>query len=180
MPRPRPVRRKFRRCESVAWARRGYQSSGTVIVRPSLRTTVRSFLPTLTSFARWSFNSGEVAMPTGKYCRPLLNYQCFDLIHVALRKALVPSKSYLWLEPKFGFAVMTLNMNLWRFSSLVRVEESVRTKSEDARHFCLTSMVKHLQGRKPLYGYCLLQNAGHGATAPTVSCASCMGRSLCR
>lgn len=42
MPYPAPHVCQFARCSGVAWNSRGYQSKGTVIVRPSMRSTLNA------------------------------------------------------------------------------------------------------------------------------------------
>ncbi len=42
MPSPRPMRRRLERSVCVPWAKRGNQASGTVMVLPSARSTMRA------------------------------------------------------------------------------------------------------------------------------------------
>lgn len=63
MPKPPPEMRQFDRCEGVAWSSRGYHASGTEIVRPSARATVKESSPTSTFVMRSPGPGSEVVIP---------------------------------------------------------------------------------------------------------------------
>jgi hypothetical protein len=70
MPSPRHIRRQFARSVGVPCARRGYQATGTLTVRPSTRSTTRVSSVTDTFCANAARNSlGEILIPRSPECR---------------------------------------------------------------------------------------------------------------
>src|SRR5438477_11488190 len=63
MPIPPPIKRHSFLCSAVAWSKRGNQTSGAEISRPSASTTRRLSLVQLTSTARGS-TSTKVLIPS--------------------------------------------------------------------------------------------------------------------
>src|SRR5438128_12138815 len=79
MPLPPPISRQEPRSSAVACARRGYQASGTAIVRPSASSTDRVSALTSTRVARASRASTvEEFMPTLQQLLPVLFDQLAD------------------------------------------------------------------------------------------------------
>ena len=63
IPYPAPAIRQFARCSGVACSKRGYQARGTVMVRPSKRSTLRVSSVTRTSLTRSPALGSKVVIP---------------------------------------------------------------------------------------------------------------------
>jgi len=79
IPSPPPMRRQLARSGGVPCAKRGNQASGTVIVRPSARSTTRSSSPALTLWATACARScSEVLIPCPRQQTCVFRHQPFD------------------------------------------------------------------------------------------------------
>ena len=63
IPYPAPAMRQFARCSDVACSRRGYHAKGTVMVRPSKRSTLIASSVTRTSLTRSPALGSKVVIP---------------------------------------------------------------------------------------------------------------------
>jgi len=63
IPYPAPATRQFARCTGVACSSRGYQTKGTVMVRPSKRSTLMASSVTRTSLTRSPALGSKVVIP---------------------------------------------------------------------------------------------------------------------
>src|SRR5439155_8626389 len=78
MPKPPPAIRQFERCAGLAERRRGYQTSGTEMVRPSSRSTTSSSSVKRTSLTRSPGLTSEVLIPRLQQLRLLLDQQSLN------------------------------------------------------------------------------------------------------
>jgi len=83
MPYPFPINRQFWSSDAVAFISRGYQASGTVMERPSLKSTVNASCVTVTCSAAETLSSSiEVTMPAGIslfLCLPDKKSSCWSI-----------------------------------------------------------------------------------------------------
>ena len=101
----------------------GYQTNGTMIVRPSTRSTVSASLLTLTAFARASWISvTEELIPFLQKSLAVLKNMC---CHLAEFCPAEPSRSFKGdgVQPELGDHVLPSHMYVWRFSSIKGHEE---------------------------------------------------------
>src|SRR6266498_510666 len=70
----------FWRSASVAYIKRGYHASGTIIRRPSVKSTIKSSSVTVTLTAIGSVSSAKVVMPCLQKLYFVLNYEMCNLI----------------------------------------------------------------------------------------------------
>jgi hypothetical protein len=99
---------------------RGYQASGTEIVRPSLKSTIRLSSVTITLWALAS--TVKELIPTPQQAITVLLNQCLypiDLIST-IPTAILQSDG---IEPELGDIVVTFNMSVRRLVAVGRVKE---------------------------------------------------------
>src|SRR3989442_14016828 len=126
--------RQFFRWATVALNRRGYQASGTVMVRPSRRATLRVSLVNFTSLTRSSAASAKMPMPSLQECRFMFGEQFLKPPQLLRREPEVPCEPDR-LQPELGREIVTIDMDVRRLTLLVAVEvKAVRTGSQDSRH----------------------------------------------
>ena len=123
IPSPRATSCQLLRSPGLACSSRGYQSSGTDTVRPSLRSTVRVSSVTATPVARGVVASvAEVVIPGLKQlCRALV-YEPADIANLGPPKSAAagqPDRA----EPELGDAVVPLDVNMRRLVTVARVGE---------------------------------------------------------
>src|SRR5438128_9469612 len=78
IPSPLPISLQLLRSLTVACLSRGYQTKGTIIVRPSIKWTVISSLVTVTSDASACTSSVEILIPTPHQVLLILRNQLFN------------------------------------------------------------------------------------------------------
>src|SRR5208337_4414978 len=93
--------RQFFRWAAVALNKRGYQASGTVMVRPSRRATLRVSLVNFTSATRSSAASAKMPMPSLQECRFMFGDQFLNPPQLLGREPEVPREpDRLQVEPQ--------------------------------------------------------------------------------
>src|ERR1039457_7039245 len=128
MPSPRPIRRQSVRSAGAPCERRGYQASGTEIVRPSLRSTVNVSSVTATFVAAGTAISiSEEVIPC---LQELVLMVAEDLLD---RRRSTRPKSPLMrqgerLQPELCHAVLAFDMNVSWLAAITSVKEyAIRT-----------------------------------------------------
>ena len=111
IPKPPAEIRQLPRCSAVAWSSRGNQASGTLIVLPSARSTLRVSSETRTSFTRSPGLGSKVLIPCLEQQRLILADRPLDLGKLACGEAEVSSQSDRQ-EPKLGRRIITVHVNV--------------------------------------------------------------------
>ena len=125
---------QFFRWAAVALNKRGYQASGTVMVRPSRRATLRVSLVNFTSATRSSAASAKMPMPSLQECRFMCGDQFLNPPHLPGREPEVPREPDR-LQPELGREIVPIDMDMRRLMQFVAVEvKAVRTGPQDSRH----------------------------------------------
>src|SRR6476660_2819214 len=112
--------RQFFRWAAVALNKRGYQASGTVMVRPSRRETLKVSFVNVTSVTRSSAVSAKMPMPGLQECRLMLNHQFLKPPQFLGREAEVPSQADR-LQPELGRHIVSINMDMRRLVGFMAV-----------------------------------------------------------
>src|SRR5450759_5096994 len=94
MPYPPPAICQWRRWSEVAFSRRGYQASGTVIVRPSTSRTLSSSLEHSTDETRSSVILAEMAIPRLQQFFLMLFHETVQFAQVPRTEADVSRERY--------------------------------------------------------------------------------------
>src|SRR5271157_3725032 len=107
--------------------KRGYHASGTVMVRPSRRATLRESLVNFTSATRSSAVSAKMPMPGLQEFRFMFGDQFLNPPQFLGRKPKVPCEPER-LQPEFGREIIPVDMDVRRLMRLVAVEiKAIRT-----------------------------------------------------
>src|SRR5258705_13733472 len=135
MPSPRPIRRQFARSSGVPCARRGYQSNGTLTVRPSTRSTTSASSVTVTCWANAARNSlCEVLIPRPTELNCVVPHQRLHAPDLGPAKTAALRQPHR-VEPEFGTARFPLHMHVPWFVSVSGIEEQpIWPCPEDRRH----------------------------------------------
>src|SRR5579863_10000383 len=134
IPYPPPAIFQFLRCVGVALSRRGYQTRGTLMTRPSRSDTLSASSLNATSSTRSSVVIAEEPIPRLQEKRPVL---CHHRLYCA---EFVCAKSEIRceldrIEPEFRRQIVAVDMNVRRLVRLVTVEvETVRARPQHRRH----------------------------------------------
>ena len=132
---PNGINSKLVRAEAFASRKRGYQSSGVAILRPSASVTTRSLAVNATEMGRKSPTSiSKVLMPFA-FEDGVLRFQMEDNSADFMgRKSRIGGDSQI-MKPELGFKISGANVNMWRLSAFVRIKEStVWSPAKDRRH----------------------------------------------
>src|SRR6266540_606870 len=120
---------QFFRWAAVALNKRGYQASGTVIVRPSRRPTLKVSCVNFTSVTRSSAVSAKMPMPSLQECRLMLSDQFLKPPQLLGCEAEVPCEADR-LQPELRRQIVPVNMDMRRLIGFMAVEvEAVRAAS---------------------------------------------------
>jgi hypothetical protein len=126
MPIPRPIKRQFFRCCSLASRNRGNHSNGAETSLPSAKVTRRASDENVISTMRGSSFTAKVLIPfLLKYVLVLL-YQLSQSSNFTAAKSLRFSKLY-GIQPKFGITLSLFNMNMCRFITFTAEKEKAIT-----------------------------------------------------
>jgi len=121
MPSPEPIRRQLDRCARVPWSNRGNHAIGTVMVRPSDNSTAKLSLPTVTRRAISSWFP-EVLMPCSQYQFLVFADELFYLANLHRSKSVIV-RQLDRTQPKLGFGLFPLHMNMRTLDPIRRIEE---------------------------------------------------------
>src|SRR5687768_9438897 len=113
MPKPPPATRQFFRWAAVALNRRGYQASGTVMVRPSRKPTLMVSFRNFTSTTRSSAASAKMPMPSLQQFGPMFNHQFLNPPQLLRGETEVSCQSHR-LQPELRRQVVPIDMDVWR------------------------------------------------------------------
>jgi hypothetical protein len=137
MPSPSPISRQFERSAWLPWARRGYHVSGTVIVRPSTRSTISASSVSDTCRARASATSigdDEVFIPFPQKWLRVLQHEPFEFPELRGPKPAAAGKPNR-VEPELGPVSVSLHVNVRWLVPVSRVkEEPIRALPKNGRH----------------------------------------------
>ena len=118
---PEPIRRQLARCARVPCSNRGNQAIGTVMVRPSDNSTAKLSLPAITRRAV-SIWFPEVLMPFSQYQFLVSLDELFYLANLHGRKSVIV-RQLNRKQPKFGFRLFPLHMNMRTLDPIRRIKE---------------------------------------------------------
>src|ERR1017187_588232 len=126
------------RCVAVASSSRGYQTSGTVMTRPSRRLTLIASSVNWTSSTRSSVllcaDDAEKLIPCLQKPLPRIPHHRLYLAQFVGAKSKV-ARQLDGTKPEFSRQIVAVNMNIWRLVGLVTVEvEAIRAGSQPRRH----------------------------------------------
>jgi hypothetical protein len=123
------------RSAGVAWSKRGYQDRGTVIVRPSLKSTLRAASVTVTFVATGMLNSlAEVLIQRLQDLLPILSNNSLNSSHFHWPKAYASVKTKRF-QPVLRRTVVAFHMNMGWFVSITGIEqEPTRSASQNSWH----------------------------------------------
>src|SRR5271170_3120686 len=131
---PSPHHFQAARCLGVARRKRGYQSRGVLITRPSVSVTISKSSVISTAFPTGSLFSGEVFVPRGFDFIFMFYYQFFDLVQLMARKPAAISERD-GADPELAPFTVTGDVHVRRLFAFVRVEcEFVRSWDPDRWH----------------------------------------------
>jgi hypothetical protein len=130
--------RHKRRSEGAACARRGYHASGADIVRPSESSTDRVSAVTRTSVANASrLLAVKELIPALQQLLFVVLNQHSDPIEVFSPEPMTSFQSN-WGQPKLRLAIIALDMDMGRLTTVAGVEEyAERSASQDSRHVAI-------------------------------------------
>jgi hypothetical protein len=145
IPYPAPMICQFWRCSGVASRSLGYQTRGTVIVRPSARSTLSVSSEKWTSRTASPGLGSEIVIPCLQQPSPILENQSLDCAQLARAEAEIPRQGHR-LEPEFGRRLIPIDVNVSRFTKIMTHEVySVGPAEKNRRH--LNSLT---EGRRTL------------------------------
>jgi hypothetical protein len=117
------MKRQLAHSAGVPFSKRGNQASGTVIVRPSARSTARESSVTLTFCAVTSLRSvSEILMPCLQQQTCVVRNQPLDLSNLDPPEAAAILKANR-IKPELGLPFLPLHMDMRRLVMIRRVEE---------------------------------------------------------
>ena len=136
MPKPFPMTRQLFRSLAVPCASLGNHASGTEIVLPSLKSTLRvSSVTVMFSTVGTSTSTVEVRIPRLLKHPVAFVHQLLYSAKFGARKPATTLKANR-IKPKLSDFIIALDMNVPRFVAIARVEkESVRTFSQNSWHW---------------------------------------------
>src|SRR6266496_966431 len=112
MPSPRPMRRHFDRSSALPWAKRGYQDSGTLTVRPSTKSTTSASSVTETCCASATRSSlGEELIPCSTKFDLVLPHQGLQPSDLYSAKPATLCQPHR-IEPEFATVCFPFDMNM--------------------------------------------------------------------
>src|SRR5262249_52900543 len=127
IPNPPPATRQFARCSGVADSRRGDQTSGTEIVRPSSRSTTRTSSVNRTSLTRSPARLSEVVIPGLHQDRLVLDDEPLDAAQLDRRESQVTRQHHRG-QPELRRVVVAIDMDMRSLVHVVADEvEAIRT-----------------------------------------------------
>ena len=134
-PSPRAIRRQRARSRVVPCLSRGYQDSGTVTVRPSVRSTTSATRVTRARSARgFSRLIVEVLIPTPQNRLAVMQHDPLQRANLVCRESMVRLQSYR-VEPDLGRPPATFHVHMRWLSSISSIEEEAnRSNSKNGRH----------------------------------------------
>src|ERR1700681_4615416 len=110
MPQPAPAMVQFRNDSGCASARLGYQASGTLIVRPSIKSTMRESSSMRTPLTRSSVETDKVLIPRLLEAAQLDDDLITDRSQSTGRKAVVPRECDR-TQPELRRCTATIDMD---------------------------------------------------------------------
>src|SRR5438105_8852981 len=113
--------RQFFRSAAESLSNRGYHASGTMMVRPSRRATLKVSFVNFTSMTRSSAVSAKMPMPGLQECYLMLNYQFLKPPQLLGREAEVPCEADR-LQPELGRQVVPVNMDMRRLIGFMAID----------------------------------------------------------
>src|SRR5213083_473781 len=123
MPTPRAMNRQFDRSVTVPCANLGYQARGTLIVRPSARSTTRASSETLTPWAKAvRISMTEELIPRPQESCLVCHDQPSELVQLRSAKTNTVCNSNR-IQPEFGSVLVALDVHVRRFITIIRIEE---------------------------------------------------------
>src|SRR5450759_2667764 len=149
MPYPPPAICQWRRWSEVAFSRRGYHASGTVMVRPSTSRTLSSSSEHSTDETRSSVILAEMAIPRLQQFFSMLFHETVQFAQFPGTESDV-SRQRNRIEPKLSRKRLTVNVDVGWFVRLVAIKvEPVRPRPENRRHCfdCSRSQKKTFRSR---------------------------------
>jgi hypothetical protein len=105
---------------AVPWRRRGYHASGTVIERPSVRSTIKLSSVTTRLCARTS--ATKVLIPTPNQILNVVFHKLLNAIDFATAKTTTALQSHR-IEPELGNIIVALNVDMFWLVAIAGVEE---------------------------------------------------------
>src|SRR3990172_248949 len=121
MPKSAPAICQLRRCSGVALFRRGNHSIGTVIVRPSSRSTLNVVFVKRTSTTRSPALSAEVLIPMPHECVQMLACNSQNPVQLNCAESNINCNSE-WIQPDLGSLFASINMDVRRLAQVMAVE----------------------------------------------------------
>jgi len=122
MPAPSPISCHLRLSRTVPFNKRGYQTSGAETERPSLRSIRSVVASTLTLSMRSCDSIAKVFMPGFQEFRFVLFHDFLDREEFIRTEAATPIEDD-WINPEFGCVLVTLDMDMRWFFTVVCIEE---------------------------------------------------------
>src|SRR5260370_30342296 len=116
---------------------RGYHAKGTVIERPSLRSTIK--LSSVTTSLCALVSATKVLIPTPQQIFSTLLDELLNAIDFAAAKSATSVQSHR-IEPELSNIILPLNMHMFRFVAIASVKvEPIRSNSQYGGHCLLSS-----------------------------------------
>ena len=135
IPYPPPATFQFALCRGVAWSSRGYHASGTIIVRPSRRSTRSESLVHRTSLTRSPGCTSIFFIPPLKQFGLMSSQYSLDFAQFTRAESQVSGERY-WVDPELGWKFISVNVHVRRLANEVMTVkvESIRADSEHCWH----------------------------------------------
>src|SRR5205085_647059 len=138
-----PAMRQFFRCSGVASNKRGYHAKGTVMVRPSTRSTLKLSSSVRTSFTRSPGLIPEVFMPCPQKLLLVIRNHSPDFTKLLCCEAQIACQRHR-IEPEFRRFFVTVHVHMRRFAAIVAHEVyTVRPNDGDGGHRASETIQRH-------------------------------------
>ncbi len=118
IPYPAPMICQFSRCSGVASRSLGYQTRGTVMVRPSARSTLSVSSEKWTSRTASPGLGSEGVIPRLQQCSPVLGNQPFNCPQLTWAEAEIPRQGH-WLKPELGRGLVSVDVDMRRLAKIM-------------------------------------------------------------
>jgi len=126
--------RQFSRCSGVASRSLGYHTRGTVIVRPSARSTLSVSSVKCTSRTASPGLGSEVLIPRFQKCHSILENQPLDCAELTRSESEIAREGHR-LKPELGRRFVSVNMDVSWFTQIMTDEVySVGSAEQNRRH----------------------------------------------
>ena len=134
IPYPAPTICQFFRCSGVASRSLGYHTRGTVIVRPSARSTLSVSSKKWTSRTASPGLGSEVVIPCLQERSSILENEPLNCSQLTRAETEIPREGHR-LEPEFGRSLVSVNVDVSRFTKIMTHEVySVGAAEKNRRH----------------------------------------------